>query len=241
MTEVATAALAGLSVAEATPQTAANHGMPPGRVRHMFKTLDTDGNGTLSSEELKAGFAKEFKVDALAPHVRTTEARTNPHSGPHHKRRPPVLPCTGRCLPAPTRAHVNLEQRLHLVRAACSTLTLTLHSVKTLHPLHLSRRRRSWPAWMRCSACTPTRRMAKRRPSASPDPAPALARTLAQALALAPLLALLWALPLPLSNTSTHCQPDPRRRPHPSVATGLAPANCHPSGARAEEVLALLR
>ena len=171
MTEVATAALAGLSVAEATPQTAANHGMPPGRVRHMFKTLDTDGNGTLSSEELKAGFAKEFKVDALAPHVRTTEARTNPHSGPHHKRRPPVLPCTGRCLPAPTRAHVNLEQRLHLVRAACSTLTLTLHSVQTLHPLHLSRRRRSWPAWMRCSACTPMRRMAKRRPSASPDPA----------------------------------------------------------------------
>ena len=81
MTEVATAALAGLSVAEATPQTAANHGMPPGRVRHMFKTLDTDGNGTLSSEELKAGFAKEFKVDALAPHVRTTEARTNPRSG----------------------------------------------------------------------------------------------------------------------------------------------------------------
>ena len=81
MTEVATAALAGLSVAEATPQTAANHGMPPGRVRHMFKTLDTDGNGTLSSEELKTGFAKEFKVDALAPHVRTTEARTNPRSG----------------------------------------------------------------------------------------------------------------------------------------------------------------
>lgn len=92
MTEVATAALAGLSVAEATPQTAANHGMPPGRVRHMFKTLDTDGNGTLSSEELKTGFAKEFKVDALAPHVRTTEARTNPRSGPHHKRRPPVGP-----------------------------------------------------------------------------------------------------------------------------------------------------
>ena len=102
---MATAALAGLSVAEATPQTAANHGMPPGRVRHMFKTLDTDGNGTLSSEELKTGFAKEFKVDALAPHVRTTEARTNPRSGPHHKRRPPVGPlcklyCTGRCLPA---------------------------------------------------------------------------------------------------------------------------------------------
>ena len=193
MTEVATAALAGLSVAEATPQTAANHGMPPGRVRHMFKTLDTDGNGTLSSEELKAGFAKEFKVDALAPHVRTTEARTNPRSGPHHKRRPPVGPlcklyCTGRCLPACYPA-------------------FSANSA----PLHLSRRRRWWPAWMRCSACTPTRRMAERRPSASPDPAPALARTLAQALALAPLLALLWALPLPLSKTSTHCQPDPRR------------------------------
>ena len=77
-------------VAEATPQTAANHGMPPGRVRHMFKTLDTDGNGTLSLEELKKGFAKDFKVDALAPHVRAAVG-SNPCAGPHRKRRPPVV------------------------------------------------------------------------------------------------------------------------------------------------------
>ena len=68
-------------VAEATPQTAANHGMPPGRVRHMFKTLDTDGNGTLSLEELKKGFAKDFKVDALAPHVRAAVGSNQPTRG----------------------------------------------------------------------------------------------------------------------------------------------------------------
>ena len=46
----------------------------------MFKTLDADGSGTLSIEELKTGFAKEFKVDALAPHVRTAMSRTDPHA-----------------------------------------------------------------------------------------------------------------------------------------------------------------
>ena len=79
-------------VAEATPQTAANHGMPPGRVRHMFKTLDTDGNGTLSLEELKKGFAKDFKVDALAPHVRAAEGSNQPTRGTA-----PQTPST--CLP----------------------------------------------------------------------------------------------------------------------------------------------
>ena len=117
---MAAAALAGLSVAEATPQTAANHGMPPGRVRHVFKTLDTDGDGTLSIEELKTGFAKEFKVDALAPHVRAAKARTNPSSGPHRKR--PVV----------------------LLPPSCTFCTLP--SVQTLCLLHLSRRRRSWRA-----------------------------------------------------------------------------------------------
>lgn len=68
-------------VAEATPQSTANHGMPPGRVRHMFKTLDTDGNGTLSLEELKKGFAKDFKVDALAPHVRAAVGSNQPTRG----------------------------------------------------------------------------------------------------------------------------------------------------------------
>ena len=109
MTEVATAALAGLSVAEATPQTAANHGMPPGRVRHMFKTLDTDGNGTLSSEELKTGFAKEFKVDALAPHVR--------RRGSNH----PTL------VAAPPRVHPSSFARNMLHRPVTAAF---------LHPLH---------------------------------------------------------------------------------------------------------
>ena len=225
MTEVATAALAGLSVAEATPQTAANHGMPPGRVRHMFKTLDTDGNGTLSSEELKTGFAKEFKVDALAPHVRAAEARTTPRSWPHR--------------------HASARRPLHKIcctgRSPLPSCTLcTLHSVQTLHPLHLSRRRRSWPAWTRCSASTPTRRMARRRPSASPDPAPALALTLAQALALAPPPGSIMGprpcpYPLPQLTTSPTLTADltltspPHRRPDP---TSLASADYHPSGAR---------
>ena len=66
--------------AVATPKAQANHGLPPGRVRHMFKTLDADGSGTLSIEELKTGFAKEFKVDVLAPHVRASMSRTDPHA-----------------------------------------------------------------------------------------------------------------------------------------------------------------
>ena len=90
-------------VAEATPQTAANHGMPPGRVRHMFKTLDTDGNGTLSLEELKKGFAKDFKVDALAPHVRAAEGSNQPMRGTAPQtpsaRRPLKICCTLRTPP----------------------------------------------------------------------------------------------------------------------------------------------
>jgi len=52
-------------------QKEANHGMPPGRVRHMFKKLDKDKSGGLSLDELKQGFAAEFKVEELAPHVLT--------------------------------------------------------------------------------------------------------------------------------------------------------------------------
>ena len=47
----------------------ANPNMPPGRVRHMFKKLDTDRSGSLDFEELTIGFTKEFNVAALAPHV----------------------------------------------------------------------------------------------------------------------------------------------------------------------------
>ena len=52
----------------------ANHSMPPGRVRALFKKLDKDGSGGLSLEELKTGFAKEFKAEALAPHVRQRDS-----------------------------------------------------------------------------------------------------------------------------------------------------------------------
>ena len=48
----------------------ANTKMPPGRVRHMFKKLDKDGSGGLTMEELLVGFAKEFNVTSLAPHVK---------------------------------------------------------------------------------------------------------------------------------------------------------------------------
>jgi len=47
----------------------ANPSMPPGRVRHLFKTLDKDNSGGLSMQEVVAGFAKEFGVSQLAPHV----------------------------------------------------------------------------------------------------------------------------------------------------------------------------
>mmetsp|Transcript_11757 Transcript_11757/g.28115 ORF Transcript_11757/g.28115 Transcript_11757/m.28115 type:complete len:140 (-) Transcript_11757:375-794(-) len=42
--------------------------MPPARVRHLFRTLDADGNGTLSLEELLSGFEKEF--GNLRPHAK---------------------------------------------------------------------------------------------------------------------------------------------------------------------------
>ena len=42
---------------------------PPGRVRHLFKKLDTDRSNGLDFEELTIGFTKEFNVAALAPHV----------------------------------------------------------------------------------------------------------------------------------------------------------------------------
>ena len=48
----------------------ANPAVPPARVRAMFKRLDKDGNGGLSIEEIESGFAREFQVDALRPHVR---------------------------------------------------------------------------------------------------------------------------------------------------------------------------
>jgi len=53
---------------EATLAKQASQG-PPARVRHLFTTLDVDNRGALSMDEVKAGFAKHFKVDKLAPHV----------------------------------------------------------------------------------------------------------------------------------------------------------------------------
>ena len=42
---------------------------PPGRVRYAFKQMDVNSSGGLTLEELKAGLAREFGVDELAPHV----------------------------------------------------------------------------------------------------------------------------------------------------------------------------
>jgi len=67
MAEAATEAMANVSIAE--PKIVANHAKPPGRVRFMFHKLDTDKSGGLSIEELKTGFAADFKLDTLAPHV----------------------------------------------------------------------------------------------------------------------------------------------------------------------------
>ena len=41
--------------------------MPPGRVRHMFKKLDANGDRVLTRAELESGFTKEFGQPA--PHV----------------------------------------------------------------------------------------------------------------------------------------------------------------------------
>lgn len=38
----------------------ANRSMPPGRVRRLFKSLDADGDGRLTLQELMAGFETEF-------------------------------------------------------------------------------------------------------------------------------------------------------------------------------------
>jgi len=51
-----------------TMQAPANPSMPPGRVRHLYKTMDKDCNGGLSLDELKKGFAKDLGSE-LAPHV----------------------------------------------------------------------------------------------------------------------------------------------------------------------------
>ena len=48
--------------------TAANHKVPPARVRHMFKLLDKDSSGGLSWNEILNGFTKEFATD-LSPSV----------------------------------------------------------------------------------------------------------------------------------------------------------------------------
>ena len=48
----------------------ADHKVPPGRVRHLYKTMDKNNSGGLSLAELKAGFARELTPGAsLAPHV----------------------------------------------------------------------------------------------------------------------------------------------------------------------------
>jgi len=71
MADGAAAAMANVTLTQpaATVVKQAQSNQPPGRVRHLFKKLDVDGSGTLCFEEIEKGFAKEFGVDALAPHV----------------------------------------------------------------------------------------------------------------------------------------------------------------------------
>jgi len=70
-TAEATTAMASASISDAPPiavavavpvegATPIDSTKPPGRVRAMFKRLDKDANGTLTAEELKVGFEKEF-------------------------------------------------------------------------------------------------------------------------------------------------------------------------------------
>ena len=56
-----------LQAPEAKITAPADSNKPPGRVRAMFKKMDTDSSGALSIEEIKRGFTKEFEV--LKPHV----------------------------------------------------------------------------------------------------------------------------------------------------------------------------
>ena len=46
-----------------------NPNKPPGRVRHIFKTWDTDQDGGLALDELHAGFHGLFG-DSFAPHAK---------------------------------------------------------------------------------------------------------------------------------------------------------------------------
>lgn len=57
-----------IEVASAVVVASPNPNLPPGRVRHLFKKLDANGDGVLTLAELEAGFASEFG-DGLAPHA----------------------------------------------------------------------------------------------------------------------------------------------------------------------------
>ena len=75
-TEPPTAAMGSMAVADAPVAVAVatlvnspNKKMPPGRVRAMFKKLDANADGSLTLDELTAGFEKEFDAK-LTPHAK---------------------------------------------------------------------------------------------------------------------------------------------------------------------------
>jgi len=65
---MADAALDMTCVAAAVPVYAEKRQQPPGRVRHAYKMMDSDNNGSISKEELMAGFKSELG-EAPAQHV----------------------------------------------------------------------------------------------------------------------------------------------------------------------------
>ena len=61
-----------MAVVTGTLVVPANREKPPGRVRHMFKKLDANGDGFLCLDELMLGFEREFEKvgGGLAPHAK---------------------------------------------------------------------------------------------------------------------------------------------------------------------------
>ena len=80
-------------VAQVAVSKPANHAMPPGRVRHLFKVLDTDKSGGLDMDELLTGFAKELKVDELALHVKEAMEKAMEKVGEVDERGTKVIKC----------------------------------------------------------------------------------------------------------------------------------------------------
>ena len=60
--------------------------LPPGRVRHLFKKLDTNKDGRLTLDELQAGFVTEFSdlsaaAQSAIPSLFEQRAENDPNAG----------------------------------------------------------------------------------------------------------------------------------------------------------------